>query len=163
EQFLRTNYRYSTVVKSPPSGRDPVDWFLFDLREDFCEYFASSMVVMLRTQGIPARIVEGFTAGVFDQTTGKYVVSEKNAHAWVGFELRFRGLTPAEAAFGKMRLLAAYAGLRQRPHQTVNEYAGTLGRALPRARSQIAAIAHARVIESYSRRTPSASEAQAAR
>jgi transglutaminase-like putative cysteine protease len=83
ESFLRTNYRYAPVVRPPPPGRDPVDWFLFDLKEDFCEYFASSMVMMLREVGVPARLVEGFTSGTFDPTVGKYVVKQVNAHAWV--------------------------------------------------------------------------------
>jgi transglutaminase-like putative cysteine protease len=83
ESFLRTNYRYAPVVRPPPPGRDPVDWFLFDLKEDFCEYFASSMVMMLREVGVPARLVEGFTSGTFDPTMGKYVVKQVNAHAWV--------------------------------------------------------------------------------
>jgi transglutaminase-like putative cysteine protease len=83
ESFLRTNYRYAPVVRPPPPGRDPVDWFLFDLKEDFCEYFASSMVMMLREVGVPARLVEGFTSGTFDPNAGRYVVKQVNAHAWV--------------------------------------------------------------------------------
>jgi len=82
ESFLRTNYRYAPVVRPPPPGRDPVDWFLFDLKEDFCEYFASAMVMMLREVGVPARLVEGFTSGTFDPTAGRYIVRQVNAHAW---------------------------------------------------------------------------------
>src|SRR5439155_19800440 len=89
ELYLRTNFKYSTVVKAPPSGRDPVDYFLFDLKEDFCEYFASSMVVMLRSVGVPARVVEGYTMGTFDEPTGGYMITERNAHAWV--EVYFAG------------------------------------------------------------------------
>jgi len=83
ESFLRTTYRYAPTVRAPPAGRDPVDFFLFDLKEDFCEYFASSMVVMLRELGVPARVVEGYTAGTLDPSTGKFVVKELDAHAWV--------------------------------------------------------------------------------
>ncbi|MGH2377407.1 MAG: transglutaminase TgpA family protein [Candidatus Limnocylindria bacterium] len=104
ESFLRTNYRYAPVVRPPPPGRDPVDFFLFDLREDFCEYFASSMVMMLREVGVPARLVEGFTSGTFDPNLGKYVVKQINAHAWV--EAYFPGYgwiefepTPSETPF----------------------------------------------------------------
>jgi transglutaminase-like putative cysteine protease len=82
ETYLRNTYKYSTVVKSPPAGRDPVDYFLFDLKADFCEYFASSMAVLLREVGVPARVVEGFTAGEVDPD-GRYAVREVNAHAWV--------------------------------------------------------------------------------
>lgn len=83
ESYLRTTYRYAPTVRAPPPGRDPVDFFLFDLKEDFCEYFASAMVVMLRELGVPARIVEGYSTGTLDPSTGKFVVKELDAHAWV--------------------------------------------------------------------------------
>ncbi|MHB8630693.1 MAG: DUF3488 and transglutaminase-like domain-containing protein [Candidatus Limnocylindria bacterium] len=82
ETYLRRTYKYSTVVKPAPPGRDPVDYFLFDLRADFCEYFASSMAIMLREVGVPARVVEGFTSGELD-ASNRYAVRELNAHAWV--------------------------------------------------------------------------------
>ncbi|MDE3103263.1 MAG: DUF4129 domain-containing protein [Chloroflexota bacterium] len=106
ESFLRTNYRYAPVVRPPPPGEDPVDFFLFNLKEDFCEYFASSMVMMLRADGVPARLVEGFTTGTFDPSLGKYVVKQANAHAWV--EAYFPGYgwiefepTPSETPFAR--------------------------------------------------------------
>src|SRR4029077_14411448 len=84
ESFLRSPpYSYSPQVKATPPGKDPVDYFLFDLKQDFCEYFASAMVVMLREEGIPARLVEGFTTGTFDNASNAWVVKEQDAHAWV--------------------------------------------------------------------------------
>jgi transglutaminase-like putative cysteine protease len=84
ESFLRSPpYSYSAQVKATPPGRDPVDYFLFDLKQDFCEYFASAMVVMLREEGIPARLVEGFTTGTYDSPSDTWVVREQDAHAWV--------------------------------------------------------------------------------
>jgi transglutaminase-like putative cysteine protease len=84
ETFLRSPpYSYSAQVKATPPGRDPVDYFLFDLKQDFCEYFASAMVVMLREVGVPARLVEGFTTGTYDSASNAYVVREQDAHAWV--------------------------------------------------------------------------------
>jgi transglutaminase-like putative cysteine protease len=84
ETFLRSPpYSYSPQVKATPPGRDPVDYFLFDLKQDFCEYFASAMVVMLREVGIPARLVEGFTTGTYDTPSNAFVVREQDAHAWV--------------------------------------------------------------------------------
>lgn len=265
EHYLRTNYRYSTVVRPPPPGREAVDWFLYDLREDFCEYFASAMAVMLRDLGVPARVVEGYTGGTFDANLQKYVVRDQDAHAWVEvyfpqygwiefeptpsqstfarpdsqdddalfgiggtarereerersglgrieadidvvvdpgeeglfgeefsaasdapvdyrmlgwlalvalaaliasvlrFELRFRGQPVTDATFGKMRLLASYAGLPHRPHETAYEYASQLARALPRARDAIAAIAAAHVLARYSRRGVREQESRAAR
>ncbi len=106
ESFLRSNYHYAPVVRPPPPGEDPVDYFLFNLKEDFCEYFASSMVMMLRADGVPARLVEGFTSGTFDPGLGKYVVKQVNAHAWV--EAYFPGYgwiefepTPSETPFAR--------------------------------------------------------------
>jgi transglutaminase-like putative cysteine protease len=84
ENFLRSPpFSYSPQVKATPPGKDPVDYFLFDLRQDFCEYFASAMVIMLREVGVPARLVEGFTTGTFDSASNSYVVKEQDAHAWV--------------------------------------------------------------------------------
>jgi len=84
ETFLRSPpYSYSPQVKATPPGKDPVDYFLFDLKQDFCEYFASAMVVMLREVGVPARLVEGFTTGTFDTASNAFVVKEQDAHAWV--------------------------------------------------------------------------------
>ena len=113
ESYLRTTYRYAPTVRAPPPGRDPVDYFLFDLKEDFCEYFASSMVVMLRELGVPARVVEGYTTGTLDPTTGKYVVKELDAHAWVEVYFPLYGWiefepTPSQAPF--LRLDSDAAG-----------------------------------------------------
>jgi len=84
ETYLRSPpFQYSPQVKATPPGRDPVDYFLFDLKQDFCEYFASAMVIMLREAGVPARLVEGFTTGTYDAQSGEYVVKEQDAHAWV--------------------------------------------------------------------------------
>jgi len=84
ETFLRSPpYSYSPQVKATPPGKDPIEYFLFDLRQDFCEYFASAMVVMLREAGVPARLVEGFTTGAYDSASNAYVVKEQDAHAWV--------------------------------------------------------------------------------
>jgi transglutaminase-like putative cysteine protease len=84
ETFLRSPpYSYSPQVKPTPAGKDPIEYFLFDLKQDFCEYFASAMVVMLREAGVPARLVEGFTTGTYDSASNEYVVKEQDAHAWV--------------------------------------------------------------------------------
>src|SRR5205823_11603121 len=66
---------------APP--KDPVANFLFERKAGHCEYFASSMVVMLRTLGIPSRIVNGFRGGEYNDVTGSYIVRAKDAHSWV--------------------------------------------------------------------------------
>lgn len=73
---------YNERIPSPPAGVEPVDWFLFEQREGYCDYFASSMVVMLRSLGVPARWVRGYAGGEFDSERGVYVVRENVAHSW---------------------------------------------------------------------------------
>ena len=66
ESWLRQNIRYNERIPQPPSGQDPVDWMLFDLGEGYCNYYASSMIVMLRSLGVPARMAAGFAQGRWD-------------------------------------------------------------------------------------------------
>ena len=82
EQYLRTRFGY-TLELPRTQPRDPLANFLFERKQGHCEYFASSMAVMLRTLGIPSRIVNGFRSGEFNDLTGQYVVRASNAHSWV--------------------------------------------------------------------------------
>jgi protein-glutamine gamma-glutamyltransferase len=88
ENYLRTHYQYTLELPSVAPS-DPIANFLFERKKGHCEYFASSMAVMLRTLGIPSRVVNGFTGGEFNDLTGNYVVRAKDAHAWV--EMYFPG------------------------------------------------------------------------
>lgn len=81
EEYLQTQFGYTLEQKA--SGEQPVADFLFNVKEGHCEYFASAMVLMLRTQGIAARVVNGFQQGEFNETAGVFVVKQKNAHSWV--------------------------------------------------------------------------------
>ena len=82
ELHLQTRYGYTLQLsKEPPA--DPVANFLFERKEGHCEYFASSMALMLRGLGIPARIVNGFRTGEFNDLTGSYIIRARNAHSWV--------------------------------------------------------------------------------
>lgn len=83
ERWLRTNIEYNQNIPTPPSGQDPLDWFLFDIKQGYCNYYATAMVVMLRSQNIPARMAGGFSQGEYDATTGLYTVRESDAHTWV--------------------------------------------------------------------------------
>ena len=82
ELYLRTKYGYSLDL-SDPHGKDPLSYFLFDRRAGHCEYFATAMTVLLRTQGIPARYVTGFLPGEYNDLGGDYIVRASDAHAWV--------------------------------------------------------------------------------
>ena len=81
EQHLQTQFGYTLEQKA--GGEEPLADFLFNVREGHCEYFATAMVMMLRTQGIAARIVNGFQRGEYNETADMFVVKQKNAHSWV--------------------------------------------------------------------------------
>ncbi len=82
EKYLKTNYGYTLQLLRSPVA-DPLANFLFERRQGHCEYFASSMAVMLRTLGIPARLVNGFRTAEFNDITGQYVIRARDAHSWV--------------------------------------------------------------------------------
>src|SRR5580692_5612726 len=82
ENYLKTRFGY-TLELPQTTPKDPIANFLFERKQGHCEYFASSMAVMLRTLGIPSRVVTGFRSDEFNDLTGNYVVRAKDAHAWV--------------------------------------------------------------------------------
>jgi transglutaminase-like putative cysteine protease len=83
QDFLRKNYGYDLNVPETPPGRDTVDFFLFDTLRGYFDYHASAMVVMLRSQGIPARLALGFAVDDTDRNgSGAYVVKDKNSYTW---------------------------------------------------------------------------------
>jgi protein-glutamine gamma-glutamyltransferase len=81
ENELKTRFGYTLNLTI--KGSDPLAEFLFDVREGHCEYFATAMVIMLRTLNIPARIVNGFQMGEYNDINRLYVVRESDAHSWV--------------------------------------------------------------------------------
>jgi len=108
EQYLRSHYAYTLQLGSR-SPKDPIAYFLFERKAGHCEYFASSMAVMLRAAGVPARIVNGFRGGEFNDLTGNYLVRGRDAHSWV--EVYFPGQgwaafdpTPSAIAPGRTSL-----------------------------------------------------------
>jgi protein-glutamine gamma-glutamyltransferase len=91
EQYLQNEFGYTLEQKA--GGDEPLADFLFNVREGHCEYFATAMAVMLRTQGIATRVVNGFQRGEYNETADAWVVRQANAHSWV--EVYF----PAEDAW----------------------------------------------------------------
>jgi len=89
--YLRKHITYSQIIPAPPNGSDPIEWFLFEHKSGFCNYYATSEVLMLRSIGIPARIVFGFAQGEpqnKDET--EFLVRRKQSHAWP--EVFFTGI-----------------------------------------------------------------------
>ncbi|HIF43797.1 MAG TPA: hypothetical protein EYQ67_06615 [Dehalococcoidia bacterium] len=101
ENYLRNNYPYNLRVDPPPFGVDGVDHFLFGLGEGYSEYFGSTMAVMLRTVGVPARLAVGYTTG--DRVEGReiYAVTDSHSHAWVEVYFPRFGWIPFEPTPGK--------------------------------------------------------------
>jgi transglutaminase-like putative cysteine protease len=82
ESYLRSHYGYTLDLTGTPPP-DPLAYFLFQRRAGHCEYFASAMTVMLRSVGIPARLVNGFLTGEYNDVGGDFIVRASDAHSWV--------------------------------------------------------------------------------
>ncbi|WP_233515065.1 DUF3488 and transglutaminase-like domain-containing protein, partial [Marinitenerispora sediminis] len=113
EWFTGGRFAYSLRPPAVPEGVDPLVDFLFDSRIGYCEQFAAAMALMARQAGVPARVAVGYTSGT-RTADGRWVVTERNAHAWP--ELYFEGAgwlrfepTPATAAGQPSATTPAYA------------------------------------------------------
>jgi len=102
EAHLRDSgqYTYSLDASITDPMIDPVEDFLFNRKQGHCEYFASALALMLRSVGIPSRLISGFKGGVMNSLTGVFEVQQRHAHAWVEayFDGQWRVLdaTPAD-------------------------------------------------------------------
>ncbi|HUJ20258.1 MAG TPA: DUF3488 and transglutaminase-like domain-containing protein [Bryobacteraceae bacterium] len=92
ERHLASSYGYTLVLPDHETA-DPIAYFLFERKKGHCEYFASAMTVMLRTIGIPARLVNGFQSGTYNPFSQQYVIRASDAHSWVEAYLAGRGWT----------------------------------------------------------------------
>ena len=103
ESHLRT-YSYTLDVDGPPLDRDTVDYFLFDLQKGYCDYYATSMVVLARAAGLPARIAMGYGSGTYDPYEAEYIITESNAHSWPELYFPEYGWIPFEPTAGEAPL-----------------------------------------------------------
>jgi hypothetical protein len=113
EHYLATRFGYTLELPSRVP-LDPLANFLFERKHGHCEYFASSMAVMLRSLRIPSRMVTGFRGGEFNDLTGQYVVRASDAHSWVeayfpgsgwiSFDPTPAGSLPARTGWSRMQL-----------------------------------------------------------
>lgn len=92
ENYLRRNYGY-TLELPKVEPEDPLAFFLFHRKKGHCEYFASSMAVMLRVLQIPSRVITGFQSGVYNPISGAQLIRSSDAHSWVEAWLPDRGWT----------------------------------------------------------------------
>jgi protein-glutamine gamma-glutamyltransferase len=88
-EHLKETYPYDLSIAPQREEMDAVEYFLFEQRRGYCEQFSSSLVVMARSLGIPARVATGYAPGEYNPFTGLYEVRASDAHAWV--EVYFPG------------------------------------------------------------------------
>ncbi|QOS76832.1 transglutaminase domain-containing protein [Paenibacillus sp. JNUCC31] len=99
--YLADHAEYTLDTRMPPRGTDFVDDFLFVTRQGYCNHFSTAMIVLLRAEGIPARWVKGFGPGEVDPTvSGRYIVTQGDAHSWVEVYFPGAGWMPFEATPG---------------------------------------------------------------
>jgi protein-glutamine gamma-glutamyltransferase len=120
ERRLRRDYAYSLDLPGREVS-DPLADFLFTRRKGYCEHFATAMTVMLRTLGIPARLVTGFQSGVYNPLSDLWVVRASDAHSWVEAWIPGHGWTtfdptppdPNPPAFALLSRLELYVDAAQ--------------------------------------------------
>ena len=100
QSWIQEHTRYNLDVPPDPAGIDAVDNFLFVTRQGFCEQIASSMAVMLRTLGIPTRLVTGYGPGTRNPFTGYFEVKQSDAHAWLEVYYPDAGWVQYDPTFG---------------------------------------------------------------
>lgn len=81
-EWLRSEIEYTPVMSFPQESVDALEYFLFESKQGFCNYYASAEVLMLRSIGIPARLAVGFSQGELDLQNTLYTVRERDYHAW---------------------------------------------------------------------------------
>jgi transglutaminase-like putative cysteine protease len=81
--YLQTGFSYSERPTRAAPGRAPLDAFLFDTKEGYCQHFSGAMALLLRMGGVPARVATGFSPGGFSKRRDAWIVRDTDAHAWV--------------------------------------------------------------------------------
>src|SRR2546425_3749838 len=133
--YLQQNYQYTQELGHVAPGRDPVDWFLFDVKKGYCEQFATAETLMLRSLGVPARLATGYSTGDYNPVLDQSIVRERDAHAWVEVWFPNHGWVPVDPSPGFSALAAtqfpnhwAASGLaRLIPHLTIGAPMAVIG------------------------------------
>jgi transglutaminase-like putative cysteine protease len=124
-QNYLSRFKYDERRPQPPENRDWADFFLFEQQRGYCDDFATTMTVLLRSLNIPTRWSQGYAGGTFDAESGAYVVRQSVAHSWP--EVYFPG-------YGWQRFEptpASYASPPFRPARPTSESAGDSGSSIP--------------------------------
>jgi len=88
-EYFHSGFTYS--LETPLGDGHPLDVFLTQTKTGYCEYFASALALMLRSQGVPARLVAGYLGGDYNSTGSYYLVRQLSAHTWVEAYIPGRG------------------------------------------------------------------------
>ena len=128
ENYLRNEggFEYSQDIESPPTNADGVDWFLFETKTGYSDYFGSSMTVMLRSVGVPARMAAGYAPGELD-ITGRWTIRDRDSHGWTQAYFPGHGWidfepTTAWAALNRGELtIDADGSEEENPEESVND------------------------------------------
>jgi transglutaminase-like putative cysteine protease len=112
ERWLQENGRYTDSPPAVREGVTPVEQFLLERTLGHCEYFASAEVVLLRSLGIPARLVNGYAGGRENELGGFIEVAQSDAHAWVEVLFDDAGWVASDPTPPDLRL-AGSAALRE--------------------------------------------------
>jgi hypothetical protein len=89
QDYLRSNYQYSLILTPDPNK--PLEDFLFNTKSGHCQYFATAMAILLRTRGVPTRLVNGFYGGEWNDYGKYYAVRQSDAHSWVEVFIEGKG------------------------------------------------------------------------
>jgi transglutaminase-like putative cysteine protease len=101
-----SSFPYTLDLPEPPYDQDIADYFLFELQKGYCDYYATSMAVLARAVGLPARVVIGYSGAYYDQPDDRYLVTEADAHTWVEIYFPEVGWIPFEPTAGRSNLEA---------------------------------------------------------
>lgn len=89
--YLRENFTYRMDAQKTPDEKEVTDYFIFELKEGNCQYFANSLAVLARINGIPSRLATGFSPGNYNTLNGTFEVYEYHAHAWTQLFIEGKG------------------------------------------------------------------------
>lgn len=100
ERYLR-RFPYTLDLPAPPADQEIAEYFLFELQRGYCDYYATTMVVLARAAGLPARLVTGFVGGAYDEQNNRYTVTADLAHSWPEIYFPRYGWIPFEPTGGR--------------------------------------------------------------